>query len=126
MLRWVQRSQVVALGFTSAFLVSFLMIRTAGSAGFAAAAAGAAAAAAGLAAAAAAALALASASFFALSASSARESLKSTMLILPNGHNSAQREQPTHQSSMITSSDSLRRIEPTGHCVMQSGSRHER
>src|SRR4051812_46510945 len=122
MLRCVQRSQVVALGFTSAFLVSFLMIRTAGSAGFAGAAAGAAG---GLAAAAAAALVLASASFLAFSASSARESLKSTMLMLPNGHSSAQRVHPTHQSSMMTSSDSLRRIEPTGHCVMHRGSRQE-
>src|ERR1051325_10017032 len=48
------------------------------------------------------------------------------MLMLPNGQSSAHLLQPMHQSSMMISRLSLRRIEPTGHCVMHNGSRHVR
>ena len=48
------------------------------------------------------------------------------MLMLPYGHSSAHFPQPMHQSSIMISRFSFRRIEPTGHCVMQSGSRQER
>src|SRR6185295_13404116 len=48
------------------------------------------------------------------------------MLILPYGHSSEHLPQPMHQSSIMISRLSLRRMDPTGHCVMQSGSRQVR
>ena len=48
------------------------------------------------------------------------------MLMLPYGQFSAHMPQPMHQSSMMISRDSRRRIEPTGQPTMQYGSRHDR
>jgi len=45
---------------------------------------------------------------------------------VPYGQLRAQSPQPMHQSSMMTSSELRRRIEPTGQPTMQSGSRHWR
>src|SRR5258707_6627610 len=45
-------------------------------------------------------------------------------LIFPYGQFRAHKPQPIHQSSMITSRELRRRIEPTGHPTMHSGSRH--
>ena len=50
----------------------------------------------------------------------------STTLMLPYGQSVAQLPQPMHQSSITISSVSLRRIEPTGQRVMQSGSMQAR
>src|SRR5205085_11874976 len=48
------------------------------------------------------------------------------MLMLPYGQFSAHLPQPMHQSSMMISFDSRRRIEPTGQPTMQYGSRQLR
>src|SRR6185312_13419813 len=48
----------------------------------------------------------------------------SWIVMLPYGQLFAHRPQPTHQSSIITSSELRRRIDPTGHPIMHSGSRH--
>ena len=52
--------------------------------------------------------------------------LNGCILILPYGQFLAHRPQPMHQSSMITSSELRRRMEPTGQPTMHSGSRHWR
>src|SRR5262249_8417238 len=52
--------------------------------------------------------------------------LKGCMLMFPYGHCSAHRPQPMHQSSMRTSREFLRRMEPNGQPIMHSGSRHDR
>ena len=46
------------------------------------------------------------------------------MLIFPYGQLLAHCPQPMHQSSMMTSSELRRRMEPTGQPTMHSGSRH--
>src|SRR3989442_10819408 len=51
---------------------------------------------------------------------------KGCRLMLPYGQLRAQSPQPMHQSSMITSRELRRRMEPTGQPTMQSGSRHWR
>ncbi len=48
------------------------------------------------------------------------------MLMLPNGHWVAHFWQPMHQLSMWISSESRRRIEPTGQPIMHFGSVHDR
>src|SRR5580704_19270196 len=52
------------------------------------------------------------------------KTLNGCILMLPYGQLSAHNPQPMHQSSIITSSELRRRIEPTGHPTMQSGSKH--
>src|SRR5208282_4846247 len=49
---------------------------------------------------------------------------KGCILIFPYGQLFAHWPQPMHQSSMITSSELRRRIDPTGQPTMHSGSRH--
>src|ERR1700689_2754254 len=64
------------------------------------------------------------ATFFPAAPGTSAKTLNGCMLIFPYGQLSAHSPQPMHQSSIITSSELRRRIEPTGQPTMHRGSRH--